>query len=92
MASDSGKASESMREAYRELAPFMTIGLQLALTVIAFYFVGYWADQKFATSPLCSLIGIALGMIGGFVKLFRSVAQLNRRQQASKEHQNKKSA
>lgn len=60
----------------RELGPFLTLGLQLAFAVVGFFFLGRWADHEFGTNPWLTLLGLGLGMAGGFVKFFRTARQL----------------
>jgi hypothetical protein len=36
----------------KDFGPFLTLGLQLAISVVVFFFIGYWLDGKF---------GMALG-------------------------------
>ncbi len=67
---------ENKARAYRDYASYLGLGIQLALAVIVFYFIGKWADGKFLTSPWFSLVGIMLGSIGGFISFFRKVNEL----------------
>ena len=41
----------------------LKIGLLITITLIAFLFLGVWADKIFLTSPLCLIIGIVAGII-----------------------------
>jgi ATP synthase protein I len=41
---------------------------------------GYWADRWLATTPVFLLIGLGLGIAAGFVNLFRSVGDAERRE------------
>ena len=47
--------------------PYLGLGLQLAVTVVAMVFVGLWLDGKFDSSPwltvICSFLGIATALI-----------------------------
>ncbi len=47
------------------------IGFQLATTVIGGMMLGGWLDKKWGTSPWLTVIGLALGSIGGFYNLIR---------------------
>lgn len=66
---------------YREFAPYLALGFQLAAAVVLFFLLGAWLDEKLGVSPLLKLLGLLVGMIGGFVKFFRTVAQLEKRKQ-----------
>ena len=67
-----------MRLWSRELGPFLTLGLQLAITVVVFFFLGRWADQAFDTAPWLTLLGVLVGISGGFVKFFRTATELGK--------------
>ncbi|MBM4159731.1 MAG: AtpZ/AtpI family protein [Ignavibacteria bacterium] len=65
-------------QTYRDFAPYLTLGFQLAAAVVAFFLVGWWLDTRFETAPLFELIGVVLGTIGGMTKFFRSVSKLTK--------------
>jgi F0F1-type ATP synthase assembly protein I len=54
------------------------MGVQLALSVVVFFFLGRWLDNIFGTSPWLMLAGLILGISGGFIKFFRTAASLGR--------------
>ncbi len=47
------------------------VGIQLALSVVAGWFLGDWLDGKWGTRPWLGLTGLALGFIGGLYNLIR---------------------
>jgi len=49
------------------------LGMQFALTFLAFGALGYWLDGELGTSPWLLLMGIALGATGAFISLVRKV-------------------
>jgi F0F1-type ATP synthase assembly protein I len=61
---------------YRDYAPYLNLGLQLALAVVIFFFIGSWIDQRYGTDPAGKIAGAVLGTIGGFIKFFKSVSKL----------------
>jgi F0F1-type ATP synthase assembly protein I len=65
-------------QAYRDFAPYLTLGFQLAAAVIAFFLLGWWLDTRYGTSPTFKLIGLLLGSIGGMIKFFKSVSKLTK--------------
>lgn len=73
--SDDSDRRTGLLEAYREFGPYLTLGFQLAAAVVILFFLGDWLDARYQTSPLFSLIGVAIGTIGGLIKFIRSVTQ-----------------
>jgi F0F1-type ATP synthase assembly protein I len=57
----------------------ITIGLQLAITILIFVYAGYWLDSRYGKSPLFLALGALLGMIIGFYNLIKTVESENRR-------------
>ena len=47
------------------------VGIQLALTVVAGWFIGDYFDIKWQTSPWLALIGLVFGFVGGLYNLIR---------------------
>lgn len=89
MAEDSGKHWTS------DFGPFLTLGLQLAISVVAFFFLGQWLDGVFNTSPWLMITGLALGTVGGFVNFFRTAVSLGKKEdleakEEKREHQERK--
>lgn len=67
--------------------PFLTLGLQLAITVVAFFFLGRWLDAWLGTTPWGMLGGLAIGVTGGMISFFRTVIALGKEQDVeSAEH------
>ena len=58
--------------------PYLTLGLQLAITVVAFFFLGRWLDDALGTTPWLMLGGLALGIAGGMISFFRTVIALGK--------------
>jgi len=77
------KGGERPLGVYREYGPYLTLGLQLAAAVVIFLVAGVWADAKAGTSPLFTLLGLLLGSVGGFVKFFRTISQLEKKDRSS---------
>ena len=67
------------KEIYKSIAPFINIGLQMALTIGAFVFLGLWLDEKFATSPLWTLILAAIGIFGAFYSFIKKIINLEKK-------------
>jgi F0F1-type ATP synthase assembly protein I len=64
------------------IGPFLTVGIQLAVTVVVLFFLGRWLDDRLGTSPWLMLAGLLLGIVGGMIKFFRSAIDLGRQEDA----------
>ncbi|MBX2990739.1 MAG: AtpZ/AtpI family protein [Bacteroidetes bacterium] len=90
---DVGKNSPGSigRNVAKDFGPFLTLGLQLAISVVVFLFIGYWLDGKFGTSPWCTIGGAFLGAAGGLIKFIREALALGRKaDNALRKHGNEK--
>ncbi len=65
--------ADSLSKSIREMAPFMNIGMQMAIPIVLFVFFGYWLDKKFDSSPLFILIMSAMGLFAGFYHFYKAV-------------------
>ena len=68
------------------LGPYLNVGLQLAAAVLVFFFLGQWLDQRYGWTPWGTIGGVVIGMVGGFVQFFRTVADIARREDVAKRH------
>jgi len=73
--SSSEKNKEPQKD-YQNYASYLTLGFQLAAAVVVFYFIGSWIDKHYGIAPIGMLIGTTIGMVGGFIKFFKSVASM----------------
>ena len=76
---------ESLGEAYRQLAPYMGLGTELAASVAGMLLLGYFLDQHFKTAPWLLLIGAAVGLFGGFYNFIKQVQRLGKSDSKSKQ-------
>ncbi len=63
------------------VAPYLTLGAQLAATVVVFFFIGKYADEYFGTKPWLMIVMIMVGVIGGMIKFFRTVIELSKKEE-----------
>lgn len=55
------------------------LGIQLAVTIVFFFFLGYWLDKGvFDTFPVLTLIFTFLGFGGGFYSFFMKIQYLTK--------------
>lgn len=59
----------------RELAPYFSLGTQIAFTILAGSLLGYWIDEKYDTAPLWTVILAITGLIVGMYSFLRKVLQ-----------------
>jgi len=62
----------------RSVMAYSTIGLQLAITILLFIYVGYKADEHFRSSPWLFILSVVLGMTAGFYNLIRELRNIDR--------------
>lgn len=74
---DADKQSEIGR-AYRSVGAYLALGIQFVATILLCVFAGHWADGKFDSAPLLTLIGGLLGIAAGFYHFFRAVLKMDR--------------
>ena len=68
---------------YRDLGPYLTLGIQLAAAIIFFFLIGWWLDTRMGTPLIFKLIGLFLGSVGGMIKFFKSAAEMSKKEKRS---------
>lgn len=76
-----GSTMHQRESVMQQLAPYLTLGVQLAAAVCVSAVVGWWIDETFSTQPWVLLGGVVVGSIVGLVQFLRVVAQLGKRAQ-----------
>ena len=82
---EEGKTPAPWQSPYRDAAPFLSLGFQLASAVLILYFLGRWADTSWGTSPFLQLTGVLVGCGAGLIKFFRTVQAMNEDPMTKKE-------
>jgi F0F1-type ATP synthase assembly protein I len=80
---DKGKKGNAV-EIYRDFAPYLTMGFQLAAAVLIFFFIGLWIDGRYGIDPWGKIGGIILGSTGGFIKFFVTVNRMSKKEETQK--------
>ncbi|OGU29690.1 MAG: hypothetical protein A2057_17530 [Ignavibacteria bacterium GWA2_35_9] len=57
----------------KDYAPYLGLGLQLAVTVAAMAFLGIWLDGKFNSSPWLTIV---FSFLGVFAALYNFIKQV----------------
>ena len=60
---------------YKEVGPYVGLGLQLAVTVTVMVFVGIWLDGHFETKPILTVVFAFLGVFAGMYTFIKSVVK-----------------
>jgi len=63
-----------------EFGPFLTLGIQLAIAVVIFFFAGRWLDDLLGTTPWLMIGGLFVGIAGGLIQFFRTAIALGKKQ------------
>lgn len=58
---------------------FAGVGIQFALAILLFLFIGRWIDGKLGTSPIFLILGTFLGAGAAFYSIYRKVMAATRR-------------
>lgn len=69
---------EDERKWIRNAGLASSIGLVLVISTVIGYAIGNWLDGKFGTGPWLMLVFTLLGIIAGFVQIFRLANQLSK--------------
>ena len=70
----------------RQLAPYLTLGTQLTVTVLFLGAIGWWIDDSYGSEPWGLVIGLFAGCGIGFYQFLKSLQDLLKR---DKEKQSK---
>lgn len=66
------------RNPWRQLGFVLSIAFTFPAALLVGYGIGWWLDNKLGTSPVLSLLFIALGFVAALLELFRELKRLNR--------------
>ena len=72
--------SDPPSTSYRTIGPLFGAGIQLALAVVAMFFLGRWLDEKFGTQPWLMIAGSLIGVSGGLISFVRTVSEVSRQE------------
>ena len=67
--SDPSQAKDELK-----LSTFAGVGLQFAIAIILFLFLGSWADRNLGTSPIFLLVGVFIGGGAAFYSMYRRLS------------------
>lgn len=87
---DSSSGFKTFAQLYRDAAPYLALGIQLAATVVIMFYVGKWADQTLGTAPWLMIAGLLLGAATGLYNFFRTVIDLGKKESKEPVEQHRK--
>ena len=58
---------------YKEIGPYLGLGLQLGVTVTVMVFIGIWLDGLMMSNPVMTIIFAFLGVFAGMYTFIKSV-------------------
>lgn len=76
--------SKPLIQADSRTLQYSGLGIQLAVTIVVFFFIGYWLDGVFGTKPILMLVFTLMGFIGGFYSFFLTIQNLSKQEEEEK--------
>lgn len=73
------KKDNSLEKTYKDIAPYLGLGTQLAATIILMFFLGKWLDEKFEFYPILTIVFSFLGGFAGIYNVIKSTINLNKK-------------
>jgi F0F1-type ATP synthase assembly protein I len=66
------------------VAEFAGVGLQFAVSILLFVFLGQWLDRRLGTAPWLLLVGVFLGAGASFYSMYRKLMAAQAREDAAR--------
>ena len=66
------------------MTEFAGVGLQFAVSILVFLYLGQWLDRKLGTAPWFLLIGVFVGGAGSFYSMYRRLMAAQARDEAAR--------
>lgn len=63
---------------YKDVGPFLGMGIQLAATVGLMFFLGRWIDSSAGTDPAFTIVFALLGIAAGLYNFIKTVMSKNK--------------
>ena len=80
-----GFKKDRPRSTLGQIGSYLTIGLELAVFLLVFIFLGRYLDSRLGTEPWLLMTGATVGFIAGFYNLFRTLSQLSESEKKKEE-------
>jgi ATP synthase protein I len=76
MSSQRSEDDQRPKTVVQQLAPYMALGTQLAVSVLFLGGIGWLIDAQAGSTPWGLVVGLCLGSVVGFVQFLRSVQRM----------------
>ena len=80
-----GSKLDNKKNSTRVVFANITIGLQLAITILLFVYIGHRLDLYYEKSPLFLALGTFIGMSIGFYHLYKELLDMGKREKEAKD-------
>jgi len=70
-----------------KIGSFAGVGLQFAVAIVLFLFLGQWADRKLGTSPIFLLAGVFIGGGAAFYSMYRRLSTAQKADDERRKHE-----
>ena len=64
---------------FKELGPYLNLGLQMLIPILGGALGGYWLDKKYETTPTWTVALALLGIAVGMYSFFKTIAEAEKR-------------
>jgi len=72
------------------VSEFAGVGIQFAVSILFFLYVGQWLDRKFGTAPWLLIIGVFVGAAASFYSMYRKLMAAQARDEAARKARKEK--
>jgi F0F1-type ATP synthase assembly protein I len=66
------------------VSEFAGVGIQFAVSILVFLYLGQWLDRKLGTAPWLLIIGVFLGAGASFYSMYRKLMAAQARDEAAR--------
>ena len=66
-------------------ASFAGLGIQLAISILLFLYLGQWLDKKLGTGPFLLIVGVFVGAAVGIYNMYHMLTAAQRKEQKERE-------
>ena len=74
--------ADSERGTGTSAATYAGLGLQLALSIVLFLYLGQWLDRRLGTYPWLTMLGVFVGAGAAFYAMYRRLMADQRREES----------